>query len=89
MKAHIAPLEGKYYGTEVVYIDENGHGHTIVVWDTTGYTPSKRELNGKTEKEWREWGDFSHAESERSLQIAECIVDALKKFNPLVKGGKK
>jgi len=84
MKAYIKPLRSKYYGTEIVYVDENGHDHSIEVWDTTGYVPSKRELNGQTIEEWREWSDFSHAESERSLEIAECICEALKKFTPKV-----
>lgn len=56
MKAILEPLKGKYYGTKITVLDDNGTKAHIEIWDDGDYTPSKRELetNGYTEKQWEE-----------------------------------
>lgn len=56
MKAELKPLKGKYYGTKIKVIDDNGTEADIEIWDSGDYTPSKRELeaNGYTEEQWQE-----------------------------------
>jgi len=43
MKAHLKPLSGKYYGTEIEVTEGPLAGLTINLWKSTG-TPSDREL---------------------------------------------
>lgn len=53
MKAEIAPLNGKYYGTRVHITDGPARGASITIWLATG-EPSKREIEfwGHTQDEW-------------------------------------
>ena len=54
MNARILPLDGNYYGTEVEIIDDDGNTFTISLWNSCGYEPSDRELNGEcTIEQWR------------------------------------
>ena len=56
MKAELKPLQGKYYGTKIVVIDDNGVQADVKIWNTSDRTPSKRQLEayGYTEKQWEE-----------------------------------
>jgi hypothetical protein len=56
MKVELKPLKGKYYGTKIKVLDDNGVEASIEIWDDGDCTPSKRELeaNGYTEQQWLE-----------------------------------
>ena len=55
MKAKILPLDGKYYGTKVEIVDDDGNDFTITLWNSCGWEPSDRELGDKcTIKQWRD-----------------------------------
>lgn len=57
MKAGIAPLIGKHYGTSI-YIEDPKNGvesARITVWETADFVPSDREVKnslGITKQEW-------------------------------------
>lgn len=56
MKAILLPLSGKYYGTEIRILDDDGEPITdINIW-LNGGDPSKRELKswGYTEQQWEQ-----------------------------------
>ncbi|MBQ19132.1 MAG: hypothetical protein CMD31_00090 [Flavobacteriales bacterium] len=67
MKAELKPLKGKYYGTKIKVIDDNGTEAYIEIWDSGDYTPSKRELeaDGYTERQWEE------------NALVDCVSDVL------------
>jgi hypothetical protein len=80
MKAEIAPLEGKYYGTQIEVSHPHGDFY-FTVWFSGDRKPSKRQLKheGLKLKDWKE-GDFGcdgHYESKDCYEICEIIVDAL------------
>jgi hypothetical protein len=81
MKAHIAPLSGKYYGTKIIIKDGDIYTE-ISIWNSGDFTPSEREL-----AEWPE-GDFevcdSHFESKWTYDFAKKLVDAINTFKPSV-----
>jgi len=86
MKASLAPLEGKYYGTKVIVHDEaNFAGEWIMIWVMGNYEPSRRELEGYEEHDGK-WIDEegyeyetsdTHYESEAGLRIAELLVEVV------------
>ena len=54
MKAELAPLGGKYYGTIVNITTDKGADHQITLWNTDDWEPSDRELEGIcTIEQWR------------------------------------
>ncbi len=54
MKARLLPLKGKYYGTEIEIIDDEGFEYVIRLWNSVNYEPSDRELDGIcTIQQWR------------------------------------
>lgn len=57
MKAKLLPLQGKYYGTEVV-INFEGEEYLIELWGGTT-PPSIRELDVITPQEWEDNVDVS------------------------------
>lgn len=55
MKAKLIPLNGKYYGTKIeIDFDDKGQIETLLVWETSNYNPSIRQLYkmGYTKKQW-------------------------------------
>ena len=54
MKAKLLPLSGKYYGTEIEVISDNGFEYVIKLWNSANFRPSPREL--------ARWGDFGTSE---------------------------
>ena len=78
MKAEIADLSGKYYGTKVIYGDEN----EITIWTHyKDFTPSKRQLEywEMTLEEAKE-NDMmcdTHYETQEDYEIAKCVASAL------------
>ena len=79
MKAEIADLSGKYYGTKVIY----GNEHEITIWThDKDFTPSKRQLEywEMTLEEAKEDGIMcdSHYETQEDYEVAKCIVVALR-----------
>ncbi len=70
----LAPLEGKYYGTEIL----DGRGVLILsFWDVTG-DPSRREKDqygaNWSHEEWTANLCDCHWESELSLSVAEYVI---------------
>ena len=54
MKAELLPLSGKYYGTKIRVVDDDGFGFEIKLWNSGNFEPSDRELDGVcTIGEWR------------------------------------
>ena len=43
MKARLLPLQGKYYGTKIEIIDDNGFDFEIKLCNTGNFQPSDRE----------------------------------------------
>lgn len=95
MKAELAPLEGKYYGTEVRILPtdekEFSEGH-LLIWVAGNHKPSERELEGYElkdgkwqlyDKELDEWFEYeicdSHYETETSLALAMALIEAVNK----------
>lgn len=83
MDAHIKPLRGKHYGTEI-----NTPYGVIVVW-LIGTYPEAREPSWREQVSWgpSEWSDeelkhemmaSGHYETQLSYDVAEVIVDALR-----------
>ena len=71
-KWKIEPLEGKYYGTQIV----NEQGSVIKVWlgeFNEGYRASDRELANGWEPDW----GYDHVELQEDYEIALEIVRAL------------
>jgi hypothetical protein len=81
MEAHIKPLHGKYYGTEIVYQLPGEDVGSLQVWDRGDGTPSQRQLEdwGMTLQEARDDDMMcdSHYETTLSYRIAEIVRDAL------------
>ena len=54
MRARLLPLEGKYYGTKIEIIDDDGFDFEIELWNPGNFEPSDRELRGCcTIEQWR------------------------------------
>ena len=74
----VAPLEGKYYGTNI--LDSNGD-EVASFWDhSEAAYPSAREkaaFGNWTEEAWADYVCDSHWESERDYARAKAIVDAM------------
>jgi hypothetical protein len=81
--AKVLPLKGKYYGTIVELIDEEGRKSEIKIWiDDPDYSPSDRQLEdyGFANKEEAHDDGFPcdcHYESQRGYWIANCIASAI------------
>jgi hypothetical protein len=54
MDARILPLDGKYYGTEISIVNDDGEAFYFKIWNDSNYEPSDRELGNKcTIEQWR------------------------------------
>ena len=71
MKAKILPLKGKYYGTEIEVVDDNGLKFGFTLWNSSSWTPSSRE-----DYEDDELCD-THFESKETYELAQKIVNFL------------
>jgi hypothetical protein len=84
MHARLAELDGKYYGTVVLFGDEPGSiDGNIKVWHQYDFIPSFRQLEswGLTMESYQDADMTSdgHFESRASYMIAKAIVDAINK----------
>lgn len=83
MKAEVLPLDGKYYGTEVLIYTDDGSKWLTTIWVGRG-KPSRREYEQCTECECDgkscDMIDYSHYESEDSLRLAEIFSEAVNKY---------
>lgn len=92
MKAELAPLSGKYYGTGISITSDDpefSEGY-FLIWIGGNNKPSERELEGYEfkdgkwqfyDKELDDWFEYeicdNHYETETSLKIAKLTIDAI------------
>jgi hypothetical protein len=80
LRADLAPLEGKYYGSKIVLRTDDGHEEWIMVWvnSVTDFTPSERELEGWDVEEYGEYEVCdNHYETQGAYLICKRIVETL------------
>lgn len=77
MKAHIRDLQGKYYGTIVVFEADNGEESSLKIW-VYGKEPSNREIEswGYTKKDWDENIEIDDGwMGTVKIREADCLCD--------------
>lgn len=88
MKAKLKDLKGKYYGTEIEIIFDNGYKEVLKLWDIGYHEPSIRELerNGLTQEEWDADSGLhydittdSHFESRETYKNALQLINKINK----------
>jgi hypothetical protein len=89
MKAKLAPLKGKYYGTVIeVDTDEDGSfRHSVSVWIDDNSGPSRREYDFERDGKYytvdMEYGIYeyeicdSHYETKTSLRVANILIHGI------------
>lgn len=77
MRAHLEPLKGKYYGTEIAITHEDGEIECFNVWiHGNNHDASERELANMDYPGDFEYND-SHYETQGCLEICRKIVKAI------------
>ena len=87
MKAKLVDLRGKYYGTEVDILDDEGDsmGH-VVIWLTphskNDYQPSRREIESYMGDEW---GNPTFEEAKADYEVCDNHYECQLAFNVATK----
>ena len=89
MNAELLPLDGKYYGTQVL-LKDGKNVCNIPIWFSQHSKPSKRQLeawDNLTDEELSDLISDAHFETQENLKIAEIIVNAINSQTAREKGG--